>query len=514
MKIRIGTRGSSLALIQTAYVENLLKTQYQDIQLERVVIKTKGDTDLQPLVDLAGEGFFTEALFNALMDDKIDLAVHSAKDLPTISHNDCEYYAVGEREDVTDTLLIKKDCNVNPVIGTSSIRRALQIKDFNPDATVKPIRGNIDSRIKKIKDGEYDGIVLASAGLNRSKLKLPDHLVQKPMDFVTAPGQGILAIQVKKSFKNNVAKIINCNLDKILKIEKAFLTYLGGGCHLPFGCNIKDHNLQIYFDGTKSKIKSLGAGFEYDNQSYYLNKKIKFESRGNNLEELFQKGVEGILEKDSNLAVWVTSPMQNQIQTSLKLNKTKAICFPLIKTKPMFKDEDLYSIQNDFDCVIFPSQTGIKLVKGVFKKHHVFCMGKSSQKLLEDFGYTDISIIDNLKDFKGHKVLLMSADHSLVADRLKQNNIPYIHFRLYKTESVIWNNLPYEPKSKDSIIFTSPSTVESFVENLKIHPLLSSLQKFSIGGTTLAKLNELGLEGQMVKHGSIDSLIELIESKA
>lgn len=506
MKIRIGTRGSSLALTQTSIVEDLLRTKYKNIEIERVIIKTQGDVDLKPLVDLAGDGFFTEALFNALMDDTIDLAVHSAKDLPTISHNDFEYYAVGDREDKTDTLLIKKDCEKSPIIGTSSIRRALQIIDYNPDVIIKPIRGNIDSRVKKVISGEYDGIVLASAGLNRLKIKLPN-LIQKKMDFVTAPGQAVLAIQIKKSFKNKIEQIINCDLDKILKMEKSFLTFLGGGCHLPFGCNIENHNLTIYFNPKKPK----GFDFSHDDTVFGLDRKIEFETKGGSLEELFQKGVEGLLGQNYNSSIWITAPMHNQLQTFLRLKNKKGICFPLIKTKPMFKEEGLYNIDDDFDCVIFPSQTSIKLVKGIFSKHRVFCMGESSKKLLESFGYTYISILDNLKDLRGYKSLLMSAEYSLVADRLRQNNMSFIHFKLYKTENVIWDNLPYRPKSEDSIIFTSPSIVESFVENVKKHPSLLNLNKYVIGDTTFKTLRQLGMDGKMAEHGNIKSLIERIE---
>ncbi len=512
MKIRVGTRGSSLALIQTAIVEALLNEKYENVEIERVIIKTKGDIDLKPLLDLSGDGFFTKTLFNALMDDKIDLAVHSAKDLPTVSHNGFAYYAVGERESVTDTLLIKENCGLNPVIGTSSIRRALQIADYNPNAVIKPIRGNVDSRIKKILSGKFDGIVLASAGLNRLKVELPEGLILKPMDFVTAPGQGVLAIQVKESFKSKVEKIINYDLDKVLKTEKTFLTYLGGGCHLPFGCNIEKQNLKIYYNSTKDIIKSLSPNFSYDNQSFCFNKNVRFDDKGGSLEELFQKGIDGILGKTSNSVVWITSPIQNQLQTSLKLNKTQVICFPLIETAPMFKDEDLHNLKDDFDCVIFPSQTGIKLAKGIFAKTRVFCMGESSKKLLESFEYSDISIIDNLDKLRGYKkTLLLSADYSLVAGRLKQSNISHTQFKLYKTKNVIWQSLPYKPRKEDFIIFTSPSTVESFVENVKAHPLLLNLNRFVLGDTTLAKLTSFGLEGQIAKHGNIDSLVELIE---
>ncbi len=519
MNIRIGTRGSPLAVVQATIIEQLLKSKYPNIKINTITIKTKGDITSCPLTQLSGDGFFTEALFNALMDDQIDLAVHSAKDLPTANYEGVGYYAVGIREDLTDTLLINKNPGPNPVIGTSSVRRALQILSYNPNAVIKPIRGNVDTRVNKILSKEFDGTVLATAGLNRLKIKPPEDITVKRMDFVTSPGQGILAIQVKEKFRNKIEKIINYDLDKILKKEKSYLKYLGGGCHLPFGCNIEKENLKIYYDLTKknlTKMKSiLGLDYSNDNSKkdvfiskHKVNSKIKCSS----LESSFQKGIEQLFKINSDSNVWITTYMEQQLQYALSFDNKKAVCFPLIELFPIFSKKD-HKSYNDFDCIVFPSKTAIQLSKIDLSNKHIFCMGKTSLKLLNNLGYTNVSIIKDINELKKYKkLLLVAAEYSLVAKRLEDNDISHTHLKLYKTKSIVWQNLPFKPDNKDSIIFTSPSTVISFQENTKIHPELLKLERFALGYTTQDMLEKFGLDNTVSKMSDINSLAELIEN--
>ena len=472
MKIRIGTRGSPLALAQTKLVEEILKKNYKYINIERVIIKTQGDISNKPLSELSGDGFFTKAIENALIEDKINLCVHSAKDLPTNSYSGIEYYAVGSRADYSDTLLLKKKSK--PIIGTSSKRRELQIKDLLPDAIIKPIRGNIETRIKKVVDGQYDGVIIATAALNRLNLKLPKDFSRQVLNFATAPGQGILAIQVKQAFKKKIEKIINKDLDEILKFEKKFLTYLGGGCNLPLGCNIKNKNLNLYFYSSKDNLK------------------VQYKTKATNLETLFQKGIEQFYKNKSGY-VWITSPIQRQLSVSLRLNNLP-VCFPLIEVVPLLFENGLKECLN-YDCVIFPSNVAIDFTSKLKFNCPIFCMGETSKSFLNELGYSDVSIIDDFRIFEKYKSpLLLSAKKSLVANRLDKLNLKYKHIKVYKTQSVIWGKLPHIPNEKDSIIFTSPSTVESFAKNLKKFPELKKLKRFALGKTTFDKLKSFGLD--------------------
>ena len=205
--LKIGTRGSKLAIAQTKIVEKALKEHFADLQTEIVVIHTMGDKILdKPLSEIGDKGLFINEFENALAQNKIDIAVHSAKDLPSELKDGLEIICTPVRADARDVLVIKKGVKQPFVIGTSSPRREFYIQKYFPQAQIKTIRGNIDTRLKKLENGEYDAIVLAKAGLDR--LKITETLNEK-FDFrifdtdkiVPAACQGIIAVEAKKDFK-------------------------------------------------------------------------------------------------------------------------------------------------------------------------------------------------------------------------------------------------------------------------------------------------------------------------
>ena len=277
--LKIGTRGSKLAIAQTKIVEKALKEHFADLQTEIVVIHTMGDKILdKPLSEIGDKGLFINEFENALAQNKIDIAVHSAKDLPSELKDGLEIICTPIRADARDVLVIKKGVKQPVVIGTSSQRREFYIQKYFPQAQIKTIRGNIDTRLKKLENGEYDAIVLAKAGLDR--LKITETLNEK-FDFrifdtdkiVPAACQGIIAVEAKKDFKykKEIAQINDNKTFRQYKIERETLKYLQVNCSDINGVysNFYDENnidLTIMYKG--KEIKTTGEYSEiYENIS-------------------------------------------------------------------------------------------------------------------------------------------------------------------------------------------------------------------------------------------------------
>src|SRR5580698_8006734 len=208
-KLIIGTRGSDLALWQANFVKDSLAMY--DIPAELKIIKTQGDRILNLSFDkLEGKGFFTKELEEELLVGKIDLAVHSHKDLPTENPAGLIIAAVSEREDPSELLLILKDCvdvrqklslKFNAAVGTSSNRRKAQLLAYRPDLEIQELRGNVPTRIQKLRNESYDAIMLAKAGVSRLGIDLSEFHVEEitPNEIIPAPAQGVLAIQVREA---------------------------------------------------------------------------------------------------------------------------------------------------------------------------------------------------------------------------------------------------------------------------------------------------------------------------
>jgi hydroxymethylbilane synthase len=253
MKIlRLATRGSDLALTQSRTIAAALEAA-SGIQTELVIVKTIGDRVLDVSLDqVGGVGLFTKEVQQALFDERADYAVHSLKDLPAEQVVGLACGAVPAREDARDCLLMRElayDAGRSPlplrlgsVVGTSAARRSALLLDLVPDAQVKLLRGNVPTRVDKLRQGEYDAIVLAAAGLNRLALNL-DGLVVVPMahnDWPGAPGQGALAIECRADDIETLAALAPLNVASVgalVDVERQLLCALGGGCSLPLGAS-------------------------------------------------------------------------------------------------------------------------------------------------------------------------------------------------------------------------------------------------------------------------------------
>ena len=270
-EIRIGTRGSKLALWQANYIKLYLEKNFLDISTSIHVIQTKGDMNLKDdLSSLGGKGAFVKEIQKALIENEIDIAVHSYKDLPAERPSELEIISVSPREDERDVLISKnkqafKDLNHNSTIGTGSLRRNEQIKLIRDDLEYVPIRGNIDTRINKVLNNELDGIIIAAAGVIRLSLSKYISNFFKVDEIVPPPLQGFIAVEAKADFNSKNIFQGLCNpIDKIVaQYEYNALTQLNGSCDLPFGFNLKYINNGFdcsYFLKTSDNIIS---GSEY-----------------------------------------------------------------------------------------------------------------------------------------------------------------------------------------------------------------------------------------------------------
>ncbi len=235
MHLRIGTRGSKLALAQTETVISRLTAM--DIAVEKVVITTQGDaTTGVPLHEIGGQGVFVRALDDAILAGEIDCAVHSMKDIPAFRPSGLFTAAVLKRDPPTDYLAYTSTIEGVRVIGTSSTRRRAQLLRHDPDLTVRDLRGNVDTRIRKLNAGEYDAIVLAEAGLIRLSINIPGERLPANK-FVPSPNQGTIAVvsRVDPSLMEMLSALDDPNTRTDVAAERAVMEQLGGGCFTPLG---------------------------------------------------------------------------------------------------------------------------------------------------------------------------------------------------------------------------------------------------------------------------------------
>lgn len=255
-QIRIGSRGSDLALWQANHVKRQLEALGCSVTIK--IIKTQGDAIQHLSFDkLEGKGFFTKEIETALLDNEIDLAVHSHKDLETNQPEELIIACVSEREDPADILVLAKQA-VDPtkqwelkdaaIIGTSSARRKSQIMRFRDDLNIKDLRGNVPTRIQKLKEGQYDAILLAKAGVDRLNIDLSEYHVMRldPAEFVPAPAQGVLALQIRatdRSLFELLQTINHPEVQRRIAVERKVLNLMQGGCQLPLGVYCDDNDV-------------------------------------------------------------------------------------------------------------------------------------------------------------------------------------------------------------------------------------------------------------------------------
>jgi hydroxymethylbilane synthase len=254
-KLRIGSRGSQLALWQANHISALLRARGHEVEIE--IIHTTGDkiTDVA-LAKVGTKGMFTKEIEEALAAGRVDLAVHSLKDLPTELPLGFEIAAITEREDARDAFCSPhyasfQDLPQGARVGTSSLRRQAQLKAVRPDLDIHPLRGNVDTRLRKLEEGKYDAIILASAGLKRlGKMELVKQIIP-PDVMCPAAGQGALAIEIRKGdtiTRQHLEFLNDPAARAATTCERALLNRLGGGCQVPIGAHAEMRNGKLHLE--------------------------------------------------------------------------------------------------------------------------------------------------------------------------------------------------------------------------------------------------------------------------
>ncbi|MDE1811929.1 MAG: hydroxymethylbilane synthase [Thaumarchaeota archaeon] len=297
MKYIIGTRGSQLSLTQTNWVVSEIKKKSPQTELEIITIKTQGDTDARPLFTINQKGIFEKEIDRAVAERKVDFAVHSLKDVPADLPEDLVLACVPKREEANDVFIANDSSTLDTIkkgalIGTSSLRRAVQITRMRPDVIVKPIRGNIETRIKKVHDGEFDGVVLAQAGISR--LGLDVKFQKLSMDtFPPSPGQGALGIVSRKdnaSLIELLKKIEDPETRNAVEAERSLSMFVDSGCRFPVGAF-------AHSDNDRLKLKVIV--YSIDGSKSIMVEKDSETSKANDLgkqvaTELKEKGISDI----------------------------------------------------------------------------------------------------------------------------------------------------------------------------------------------------------------------------
>ena len=301
MRLVAGTRGSKLALIQTNEVVLKLMQVIEGIEVCRVIIKTSGDKmNEQSIPSISDVSAFEKEINNAVDNDEVDFAVHSRKDLPINYNANLMIAAVSNRESPYDALVSNSGYNITEIpsgaiVGIGSPRREAQLRYLRPDLNIKPIRGNIDTRIRKLEEGFFDAIILAEAGLNRLNIKNKTKRLP-PKDFPAAPGQGAIAITIKRD-REDLRKIFNqINNSKSnveITAERTFLSQIGKGCKVPIGALAisKGDNLSMY-------AMLFSSDGEHRVQS-------TFHGRINNPEEVGKKAAEELTKESEKVTKMV-----------------------------------------------------------------------------------------------------------------------------------------------------------------------------------------------------------------
>lgn len=475
-KIIIGSRGSDLALWQANFVMNEL--QKAGIESEIKIIKTQGDKIQDLSFDkLEGKGFFTKEIEDALIARETDLAVHSHKDLPTTSPEGLIVAAVSYREDPSELLLINKDAvdlrqkfalKRNAVVGTSSGRRKSQIKAFRGDVTLKDLRGNVPTRVNKLREKQYDAILLAAAGIDRLKLNLEDIHVERlsPKEFIPAPAQGVLALQVREDDRELIEALQQINhpdVKETIAVERKILNLFDGGCQLPLGVYCEKDEDEDLFRIWASKADSWDK----------LPKMLYVETKK-------AEGIaESIVEKFHNIkpaSVFITRDLRDNdlFGRVLKDNGYSVQGRSLIDIVPIpFKEapstpwiffSSKHAVKHFFDQK--PEVGGAKLA----------AVGKGTSDMLRRYG--------KKADFIGYstdtrltgKQFAAAVGSSLVLFPQAKESLRTIQ-QQFRQGQVI-DLIVYETLKKnqepvahaDIIVFTSPSNVEAFFETNKLAP--------------------------------------------
>lgn len=530
---KIATRGSRLALRQSGMVQKLLKDK-SGLDAELMVVKTTGDViHDRPLSEVRGAGFFTKEIEQALIDGTAQIAVHSLKDLPINQPPGLVLAAIVEREDPAE-VIVTLTKNIDPdkplslksglTVGTSAIRRKAQLRLIRPDLNVKELRGNVTSRVDKVRRGEYDAIMIAYAGLKRVGVDLEglEVCVQTLEDFVPAPAQGALAVETcseDKQIFDSVSMLNHAETRKAVEAERRLLLLCGGGCHLPLGANVSRV-------GDEWQILVFWAYRLPDKTERYIRMKLQ----SANLDELVEESYTAIKsaeiyelgkyfgrESGTARTLLITRPeiKTNDLEQKLSEKSVKLIAFPILKIEPSYDKEHWNKIASKFDeykYIVLTSSNAVEIFKNILQENGtspqklsgktIAAVGEKTAELCKEYFPELEIIVSPIATGAGLGTYLLNHEKGMVLFPCAHeagNDMEQIlgdagwhvdRFEIYKTTAEDGGNLPeVDSKNLDYICFTSALAVEYTNEAIEI-PEDSII--ISIGPRTSEKIKALG----------------------
>ncbi|MGE5139147.1 MAG: hydroxymethylbilane synthase [Rudaea sp.] len=553
--IVIGTRGSALAQWQAQFVAAALRQLAPGLEIEIRIIKTTGDKDqTRPLADLGGLGVFTKEIESALLAGEIDVAVHSLKDLPTEMTPRLTLAAIPAREDARDCIVSRHGVGLAALprgarIGTSSARRTAQILALRPDAQVVPLRGNVDTRLKKSQTDEYDAVMLAAAGVTRlgRGAEITEYL---PFEQVLPdPGQGALGIEIRSDDAPLAALLAPLNdpaARAAVLSERSFLQALGGGCRMPIGAyaEAKEHSLSLRgvvasLDG-RILIRGQIEGDPADAERLGSELAGHLSSRGaaEILEAFGRSGPRPL----SGKRIIITRALEqaSALADQIRASGGEPVEFPTIEIAPLedFRDLDAaLDSASAYDWIVFTSANGVRAVaeraecrgqalstfyKAEGRTPEVAAIGPATARALEGLGvkvdfvpskYLGKQIALELPVEPGQRALLLRADIASdeLARGLEARGVQTTNVDAYRTI------MPQPPTvdlaGADAITFTSSSTVRNFAAIAGDQSInrLERLAVFAIGPVTARTARELGLRVDAVAaEHTVEGLVKTI----
>lgn len=501
-KIVIGSRGSDLALWQANYVKSQLEALEYEVEIH--IIKTQGDRIQHLSLDkLEGKGFFTKEIEESLLSKEVDLAVHSHKDLPTENPPGLKIAAVSERENASELILVRKECvdftkkfsfKENAVVGTSSARRKSQLLSYRPDAQIKDIRGNVPTRINKLRSGDFDAILIAAAGVKRLGLDLSDLHIEQPdtREFIPAPAQGVLALQIREDDRKMEAVLSRINIVETanqISIERKVLNLLEGGCHLPLGSYCINDN------GTYKVWTAMANTWDTFPKRVYM--------EGISVEGM----AEGILNKlrsTDTKSVFITRGLtdDNYFKRAMDAYGYSVIGNALITIEPI-----VYGNFPETDWIFFSSKHG---VSNFFKQNPVIgekvkfaVTGLGTEGALRNYGYKaifvgqggDMELVGKQfsKLCEGESVLFPQPKKSNRTIQKQLSSDTIIHdLHVYDTERITEAIVP----ETEVAVLTSPTNAEVYLNLVE----KKAKHIIAIGTSTAGRLEELGIKGFVISN--------------
>ena len=548
LSLSVGTRKSQLAMWQTEHVIALLQEAWPELVCEVRTFSTAGDQILdRPLPAIGGKGLFTETLEKALRERDIDIAVHSLKDLPVADPPGLTVGAVLSRAEVRDILVSRSGFTLptlpqGAVVGTSSLRRQAQLLAQRPDLQVRSIRGNVETRLGKVLEGEYDAAVLAAAGLRRLELEIPGGRLLSLGEMLPAPGQGALAVQCRagdSAVLDLLAAINDESVRAAVKAERAFLQALGGGCAVPVAAYAQVANGGWRLDGLVADpggaplVRVSGSGPDPFALGVEMASQATLAGAGKILD-----GVRPL--RGRRIVITRSAAQAGPFAERLAMLGAEPVFFPVIDFNPQGADEMMPFIRGmvGYSWIIFTSANAVRFFFDVYDNlddppvlPSIAVVGQVTGDLLHERSltpdfvpatFTGEALAKGLGDLSGQRILLPRAlsGRPEIVRILREQGAEVDDVPLYETVTAVPTPeaLAEIKRGVDTVTFTSPSSVRNFRKllleaGINADELLAITRTVCIGPSTAAQLEEFGRTADLVPVTyTIDGMIEAILS--